>query len=272
MNDSKKQYFKIGEMADLFDLNIRTLRYYDQIDLVKPEYIDEQSGYRYYSTAQFEPLNTIRYLRDLDMSLEDIRAFLRNRDADAMREMMHAQLDELTQRQHDLDLIRRKLTTRLTQIERAQNDPLGVVEFRSMEARKAVLLRYALAPDSDLEYPIRLLAKNIGVRGVFLGMVGLSISMQRLTTGDFKSYDNIFLLLDGETSEDAETIFPAGTYASLRFRGTHDSAAKYYRILHREILQHGYEICGDSLEITLIDYGLTDDPENFVTELQIPVK
>lgn len=294
-----KQYFKIGEIAELFDLNIRTLRYYDQIDLVKPEFTDPSSGYRYYSTAQFEPLNTIRYLRDLGMSLDDIRSFLRGRDTGAMQDMMRAQLEEVNQRQRDLDLIRRKLQTRLAQIEKATTGPQGTVEFHRFDARQAVRLRYSLAPDTDLEYPIRLLAKDIGVRGVFLGMVGLSISRQRLESAEFDNYDSIFLLLDGEATSEtvgglqsdaaggpqSDTVgdplpgtassraeFAAGEYAVLRFRGTHAAAAGHYQTLHDEIRRKGYKICGDSLEITLIDYGLTCDPENFVTELQIPVR
>ena len=294
-----KQYFKIGEIAELFDLNIRTLRYYDQIDLVKPEFTEPSSGYRYYSTAQFEPLNTIRYLRDLGMSLDDIRSFLRGRDTGAMQDMMRAQLEEVNQRQRDLDLIRRKLQTRLAQIEKATTGPQGTVEFHRFDARQAVRLRYSLAPDTDLEYPIRLLAKDIGVRGVFLGMVGLSISRQRLESAEFDNYDSIFLLLDGEATSEtvgglqsdaaggpqSDTVgdplpgtassraeFAAGEYAVLRFRGTHAAAAGHYQTLHDEIRRKGYKICGDSLEITLIDYGLTCDPENFVTELQIPVR
>ena len=37
-----------------------------------PEYISSDSGYRYYGTEQFEVLNTIRYLRALDMPLAEI--------------------------------------------------------------------------------------------------------------------------------------------------------------------------------------------------------
>lgn len=46
--------FKIGEMARLFGLNVRTLQYYDDIDILKPAYTDERNGYCYYSIEQFE--------------------------------------------------------------------------------------------------------------------------------------------------------------------------------------------------------------------------
>lgn len=274
--ETKKQYFKIGEIADLFDLNIRTLRYYDQIGLVKPEFIDPDSGYRYYSTAQFEPLNTIRYLRELGVSLDGIRSFLGNRDVGTMKELMHAQLTEVEARQRDLELVRTKLRNRLQQIEAAESGALGKVEFRRIGERRATLLRYALSPDTDLEYPIRLLARNVGTRGVFLGMVGLSIDEQRLAAGQFDNYDYIFLLQEdaAPAADDRNglSVFPAGEYATLRFRGTHSAAAEHYQLLRDEIEAQGYEMCGNSLEITLIDYGLTSDPDNFVTELQIPVK
>lgn len=47
----------------MFNINVRLLRHYDKISLLKPEFINEENGYRYYSTRQFECLNTIRYQR-----------------------------------------------------------------------------------------------------------------------------------------------------------------------------------------------------------------
>ena len=52
--------FTIGEMAKLFGINAKTLRYYDEIGLIRPEHTDPMTGYRYYSTGQFERLNTIK--------------------------------------------------------------------------------------------------------------------------------------------------------------------------------------------------------------------
>ena len=48
-----RNLFTIGEMGGLFRINIRTLRYYDEIGLLKPEVVDERTGYRYYSARQF---------------------------------------------------------------------------------------------------------------------------------------------------------------------------------------------------------------------------
>ena len=44
-----KEFFTIGEISKLFNINSKTLRYYDEIDLFKPSYVDEHNKYRYYS-------------------------------------------------------------------------------------------------------------------------------------------------------------------------------------------------------------------------------
>ena len=74
------QLFSIGEMAKIFHLSVSSLRHYEALGLVTPEYVDPSTNYRYYSVRQFEPLNTIRYLRAMDMPLTEIADFLQNRD------------------------------------------------------------------------------------------------------------------------------------------------------------------------------------------------
>lgn len=83
--------FPIGEVAKLFNLSVSSLRHYDNTGLLSPEYTNPETGYRYYGPRQFEALNTIRYLRALDMPLPDIEDFLRNRDVDIIEEKLRRQ-------------------------------------------------------------------------------------------------------------------------------------------------------------------------------------
>ena len=59
--------YKIGEYSKITDLAVRTLRYYDEIGVLKPEYIDDFSGYRYYTdrniTEQFQVFLIVLLLR-----------------------------------------------------------------------------------------------------------------------------------------------------------------------------------------------------------------
>lgn len=83
----KSGLFQIGDIAKLFHLSVGTLRHYEKQGLLQPEYIDPETGYRYYSTRQFGSLNTIRYLRVLDTPLDQIADFLKNRDINHIQEL-----------------------------------------------------------------------------------------------------------------------------------------------------------------------------------------
>ena len=73
-----KEFFTIGEVSKLFDINKKTLRYYDEIDLFKPSFVNENNKYRYYTLDQFQYLETIKYLKELGLSLDKIKHHLNN--------------------------------------------------------------------------------------------------------------------------------------------------------------------------------------------------
>ncbi|WP_201308110.1 MerR family transcriptional regulator [Companilactobacillus farciminis] len=70
-----EQLFTIGQLSKLFNIKVPTLRYYDEVGLLKPAKINNKTHYRYYSTQQFERLNVITYLRALDLPIDAIKQF-----------------------------------------------------------------------------------------------------------------------------------------------------------------------------------------------------
>jgi DNA-binding transcriptional MerR regulator len=67
-------YFRIGEIAEMFDISVRALHLYDKMGLFQPEYCDEGTGYRYYSPDQISTLNTILGFKRLGLSLAEIKS------------------------------------------------------------------------------------------------------------------------------------------------------------------------------------------------------
>ena len=68
--------FRIGEFSKITQVSGHSLRYYDEIGLLTPAKIDQWTGYRYYSTQQIPRLNRIMALKDLGLSLEQIKRML----------------------------------------------------------------------------------------------------------------------------------------------------------------------------------------------------
>ena len=79
MSKVNTKYFSSGEFAKLCGIHKKTLFHYDEIDLFKPDKINE-NGYRYYSESQVELFNVIYTLKDLGMPLKDIKDFIDKRN------------------------------------------------------------------------------------------------------------------------------------------------------------------------------------------------
>ena len=80
--------FKIGEFSRLTQVSVRMLRYYDKNNLLKPEKIDQFTGYRYYSSGQIRDLHKIIFLRDLGYSTVEILNAIKNWNSSFMRKQM----------------------------------------------------------------------------------------------------------------------------------------------------------------------------------------
>jgi len=271
----RKNLFPIGEVSKMFHISVSSLRHYENVGLLTPEYISPDSGYRYYGTEQFEVLNTIRYLRALDMPLSEIEDFLKNKDVDCIEEKLLQQKQAVLKKKQELERIEQKIDHRLNWLLDAQNAPLDAISLIQLPACRIVWVDDPLKIDGslDMETPIRKLDQSDSEAVVFLGKIGLGISVEHLKKAEMTQYDGIFLILDQEDIYMGETLdLPETLCVRLRFRGSHAEAHEQYKKLLDYIEKHQMQIDGFSREITLIDCGITNEVEKYVTEISIPVK
>ena len=93
--------YTIKELADLANVSRRTLRYYDQIDLLKPTAVGD-NNYRYYDQDKVLRLQQIRFYQEMDFSLEQIRAILDKSDFNTLQSLQ-TQKEALRQQAERLD-------------------------------------------------------------------------------------------------------------------------------------------------------------------------
>lgn len=67
--------YKIGDVSKLCNISIKTLRYYEEENLITPVKVDIYSGYRYYDESNIKTIYKIQFLKDLGFSLQEIRDF-----------------------------------------------------------------------------------------------------------------------------------------------------------------------------------------------------
>ena len=76
---------QINEFAKLASVSVRTLHYYDEIGLLKPAFVDEQNGYRFYDEISLERMQEILFYRELDFELKSIADILSSPDYDKQK-------------------------------------------------------------------------------------------------------------------------------------------------------------------------------------------
>lgn len=68
----KEELLSIGEFAKLRGVSVKSLRYYERVGALKPAYVNEESGYRYYSINQISDLDTVTTFIELGVPLKEI--------------------------------------------------------------------------------------------------------------------------------------------------------------------------------------------------------
>src|SRR5215813_13002189 len=121
----------IGQFAKQAGLTIHQLRHYHAVGLLEPAFVDNESGYRYYSPAQGARAEAISLLRSLDMPITDIQRLLQNPAPETVslllarhRERLESRLAQVEERLRLVDALTRQ--RRLTMIP----EPSDLVEVR----------------------------------------------------------------------------------------------------------------------------------------------
>lgn len=108
-NTNKKILYKIGTFSKITGASIRTLRYYDEIDLFKPSITDVKSNYRYYDSSQIQDYKVITNLKEIGFSLSEIKMYWNNFDdlkLNNKKEQLLNQIDNVNDKIIKLEYLR----------------------------------------------------------------------------------------------------------------------------------------------------------------------
>jgi DNA-binding transcriptional MerR regulator/predicted transcriptional regulator YdeE len=274
---------KIGEFSKLVQMPVPTLRYYDQVGLLKPVKVDHSSGYRYYSADQLPRLHRILALRGLGFSLEQISVVLaEGLTPEQMRGMLrlrHAQISQqIAQSQNQLI----EVEARLKQIEREEHLSSYDVILKRVEPLLIASVRTIL-PQHDT------------VGSLFSEVyeaIGPHVS-EALAPNPCEGGETMVLWYDTEFKEsgvDGAAAFrlryrvpergrmqvhelAAATMAATIHHGTYNTIHEAHEAVLKWIEANSYRIVGPDREVYLYNKPpiRRDDP-SYVTEIQYPVE
>ncbi|MCG8484508.1 MAG: MerR family transcriptional regulator [Clostridia bacterium] len=270
--------YLIGEIAKLNKISAQTLRYYDKIGLFRPNEIDEQTGYRYYGLNQFQRLQTIKYLKFLGFSLDEIKSYLDNPNPENTIMFLKTQSDIVDKKINQLNLIKQNVDNKVSIIK----------EYTSLENYHSVRLEEV--------GPLTVIGKDLGGRCInddewalelnqllelssneiflFTGDIGISIDKEDIINGDYYKFKTIFYVFSTDSEYDIEnaTIIPKQLCVRTLHKGSFNQTHKTYERLQVYIQQNHLEIVGDSFELSIIDYMIVENEDQLLVDISIPVK
>src|SRR5262245_8336181 len=136
---------KIGDFSKLSQVSVKTLRYYDEMGLLRPEVVDAFTGYRYYSASQLPRLNRVLALKDLGFTLEQIGRVLDEGVSPAqLQGMLRLKRAEAQRQVEDEQARLARIEARLRQIEREDTMPDYGVVLKQVEPQWVAGVRRVL--------------------------------------------------------------------------------------------------------------------------------
>lgn len=222
-----KDFYTIGETAELLGVTTQTLRYYDKIALLSPCHKDPDNGYRYYSYKQFHLIDRVRYLQSFGMSLDKIRDIIVSGKVDLM-------LDHLRQERAETVRTLSELRGRLDDIDwyincfsymGSQDTTDNLYVIRQPERSIIKCSCYYQEPLSSMEIRLAGVKSRQEYRQVkFHRQYGYKLDVESLFRREFYPRE-YFIFLSGKPPIDPSLyeVLPAGEYVCLRTQLLHES-------------------------------------------------
>jgi len=274
---NKSMMLKIGEFARIGAVSIATLRHYDQFGLLKPNMLDPETGYRYYSFDQLPRLHRILALKDLgfpleqiarlleeDLSLEQLQTLFRHKQMQ-LQQMIDAEEERLA-----------RVAARFRHIEQEGNMPAYDILLKQVDPLLVASVRASIPSIADIGLLHEQLAKYLHQNNVQSTTADIIIWHTRHEMhGEEMSVDveaAVLLQVAPQTNDERVNIriLPAGLMACTVHMGSGLSLGLAFVALHRWMEENGYRHAGPPRQIRLQHGKL--EPNQHVTELQFPVE
>lgn len=277
----KKQLMSIGKMAEINHTTVPTLRLYDEQGLLKPRFVDPQTGYRYYDEHQSARLDMISYMKELGMSLAQIASALEKEDITLIEQILIEKNEQLHAQMRELRMRHNAVERAIAALERYRKSPTtGTISLEYIDQRMIWEMPctrnfYAstLRDYEEMLRNLRAMLEAKGVQQIHSYGVGTSIRQADYEQNRFVA-DAIFIF--GDKQLDALTrhtrMLDSGMYACI-YLDSYDDEMDYARRLRDYCARMGYAFCGDYICEVMTEFNVFDsEKRSMFLRLQVPVQ
>ena len=196
-------YLSIGEMAKMNHITVTTLRLYDELDLLKPVYVNPETNYRYYDIKQNARLDLIQYMKELQMNLKEIKELLDKEDINLIEAILIKKKQQLSIQINDLQRTKDAISRTIYSLERyRKSPPSGTITLEYIDRRRIYVMHTNINfYEHDLnvyEYLLTQLKNDLIAHHypqIYYCNAGTFLNKERFLKQEFIS-DRIFVFVD----------------------------------------------------------------------------
>lgn len=274
----KDSLFRIGEMAAMNHVSTQTLRLYAKIKLLEPEYLDSETGYRYYTLKQCAKLDLIRALKSCCLPLERIREILELSSEQLLLQALEEQTAALGDEIYRLSVSRSGLLRIQRNLQVLSSlPPFGQVFFEYIPERKIDVQQtdfdfFALGYqgyENMLRHMQNYLYENQLPPSYFIN-VGTLMEKEHFINGTYTSHSAFIFVDELYPETDGIRTLSQNTYMSVVSDDT-SLEPEYARRLYQEIVRQDMVPCGDYICEVLSKFPM-DHSGQMIYKIQVPVQ
>lgn len=262
--------FKIGEFSKLSMLTIKALRFYEKEGLLIPAYVDEWSGYRFYEASQLETAAAIKALRQLDFSVEEIKAHL---SGVPIQDALRAKKAELVKKQADLSTRISIINYLMEESEMKYQAVIKEIGETIVYSEERVLEQYSDVTALVLESAQECIRLNPDIE-----CVKPDYGFCEYLDGEHKEtnmrvrYSQAVTKIGIGNERIQFRVLPATKAICIYHKGSYDRLGEAYAYIYRYAAENGYQVAGFHRECYIDGIWNKDNVEDWLTEIQLPVK
>lgn len=267
-----KNYYKINEISNLYNIGKDSLRYYEEIGILKPK--RDKNSYRLYSIQDIWKLNIIKDLRNLNFPMEKIKDYLENRTVKNTIDILNEEITLINKKIEQLKIQKNTITSRVKSL---KEDVLGTklekIELVSIDERKVIMLNDTFSRDDEVDFLIKKLHKKYEDKLYLLGnnYLGVTMDLDKVNEKTYNAYNSVFFVLDKDDKA-YDMVILGGRYLTLSYKGSYNKTKKFIPQMIDFVKSNNYKVVDDPIELYKIDVHETSDIEEYLTELQIRVE
>ena len=261
--------YKIGDFSTMSKTTIKTLRYYEKEGLLKPVYVDLDTGYRYYETSQLVELSKIISLRQIGLSIKDIKSILNGQNIKEILTIRKKELEE--------NLI--LFNTQLSKINYLLEDKNMKNEIFTKEIpsyivyyQEGLISDFSKIPEFGLQAGSACHKANPSLKCVIPDYCYISYLDGEYKEKDIKiRYAQAVEKIGVETDKIKFMKTNPITAVCIYHKGSYENLRDSYNIILKYIEDNGYEIIDNVRECYIDGCWNKDNVEDYLTEIQFPV-